>query len=83
MIKFLSDIYATFFSFLCFIVLAVFGIALIYALSGGYDSNIGIPGVILAFIVFVLLVGFLATILDLRNCVRQLVEFEKQKREEN
>ena len=79
MIKILSDIYSYLFSFLCILVLAIGGVLLFFAMKEGYNPISVTIFAVVAFFIFVLIVGLLATILDIRNCLRNLVELEKKK----
>lgn len=79
MIKILSDIYSYLFSFLCILVLAIGVVLLFFAMKEGYNPISVTIFAVVAFFIFVLIVGLLATILDMRNCLRNLVELEKKK----
>lgn len=79
MINFLADAFAAIFSVLCVIALA--GIALIALGALGAGHPFAAPWIILAgFIALVLFVGGMATIIDMRRCLRRLLEIEETTR---
>ena len=79
LIKILSDTYSYLFSFLCILVLAIGGVLLFFAMKEGYNPILVTIFAFVVFFIFVLIVGLLATILDMRNCLRNFVELEKKK----
>ena len=79
MIKVVSGMFADLFSIFCFLMLALGAFAVLYAFEEGYDIISIASGAVAAFGVFLVLFGSLATILDIRNCLRELLELEKQK----
>ncbi len=76
MINFLANAFAAIFSVLCVVALAVIAI-----IAVGYGDPFAAPLIILAgFIMLVLIAGWMATVIDMRRCVRRLVEIEETRR---
>ena len=76
MVNFLANAFAAIFSVLCVVALTV--IALIAVVSG---HPFAAPWIILAgFIMLALFVGWMATVIDMRWCLRRLVEIEETRR---
>lgn len=80
MIKFVAGLFADLFTFFCFASLALGAIAIVFALIQDYHVLQVLGVAALAFLAFIVFFGSLATMLDIRNCLRSLWELEKQMR---
>ena len=79
MINLVAGMFADLFSLFCFALLTLGGYAAFYFYNEGYDVVTIASGAVAAFGVFLILFGSLATILDIRKCLRELLELEMHK----
>lgn len=79
MIKLVSELFANLFSIFCVLSLMIGALTMLWAFGEGYHFLVVIASSVAAFCIFVIVFGHLATVLDTRNCIRELLELEKKK----